>query len=99
MKNFIRHANEKSQYKQKNQRFSKHTFYGYCHCCHKFGHKADDCRINEEDEGMIRKEDTNTIIAKDIFCVSYVTILDNLQDIARMGHADLPRKLIRRYGR
>ena len=35
MKNFKKHAKEKSHYKQKNQRFSKHTFDGYCHCCHK----------------------------------------------------------------
>ena len=46
MKNFRRHANEKSHYK--NQRFSKHTFYGYCHSYHKFGHKVNDCRIKEE---------------------------------------------------
>ena len=86
---------------QNGQRFLKNegSFYGYCRCCHKFGHKADNCIIKEEDEGMIRKEDTNTVITKDIFCVSYVTILDTLQDIARMGHADLPRKLIRKYGR
>ena len=47
MKNFRRHGNEKSLYKQKNQRFSKHTFFGYCHCCHKFGDKDDDYRIKE----------------------------------------------------
>ena len=55
MKNFRRHAKERSHYKPKNQRFSKHTFYGYFHCCHKFGHKAGDCRIKEEYEGLIRK--------------------------------------------
>ena len=31
MKIFRRYAKEKSHYKQKNQRLSKHTFYGYCH--------------------------------------------------------------------
>ena len=45
MKIFIRHAKEKSHYKKKNQRLSKHTLYGYNHCFHKFCHKADDCRI------------------------------------------------------
>ena len=59
MKSFRRHAKEKSHYKQKNHRFSKHTFYGYCHWCHKFGHKADDCRIKEEYQGLKKKEDTN----------------------------------------
>ena len=68
MKNFIRHANEKSHYKQKNHRFSKHTFYGYCHYCHKFGYKDDDCRIKEEVEGMTRKEDTNISNGKIFIC-------------------------------
>ena len=47
--------------KMKDQRFLNHKrrFYGYCHCYHKFGYKDDDCRIKEEDEGMISKEDTN----------------------------------------
>ena len=31
--------------------------------------------------------------------VSYVTVLDTLQNIARIVHADLPRKLRKRYGR
>ena len=34
-------------------------FYGYCHHCHKFGHKATDCRIKEEDQGLKRKEVNN----------------------------------------
>ena len=47
--------------KQKTHIFSKYkgTFYRYCHCCHKFGHKVDDCRIKEEDQGLKKKEDTN----------------------------------------
>ena len=68
MKKFRRHSNEKSHYKHKNQIFSKHTLYGYCHYCHKFGHKADDCRIKEEDEGIIRKEDTNISNGKILIC-------------------------------
>ena len=55
--------------KMEDQRFLKHKgiFYGYFHCCHKFGHKADDCRIKEEDEGLIRKEDTNILMEKYLF--------------------------------
>ena len=38
--------------KQEDHRFLKHKgkFYGYCHCCHKFGHKAVDCRIKGKDQ-------------------------------------------------
>ena len=34
--------------KQKDQIFLKYkgNFFGYCHCCHRFGHKAIDCKIN-----------------------------------------------------
>ena len=35
---------------------------------------------------------------KDLF-VSYVTVSDTLQNIARMVHADLSRELRRKYGR
>ena len=43
--------------KQKIQRFPKYkrTFYGYFHCCHKFGHKAVDYRIKRKDEGLKRQ--------------------------------------------
>ena len=52
---------KKEVVKQKDQRFPKYkgAFYGYCHCYNKFGHKAVDCRIKEEDQVLKRKEDTN----------------------------------------
>ena len=31
-------------WKKKDQRFPKGNFYGYCYCCHKFGHKDVDYR-------------------------------------------------------
>ena len=35
---------------QKSQRFLKYegSFYGYCHYCHKFGHKVVECRIKRK---------------------------------------------------
>ena len=61
MKNFRRHANEKSHYKQKKQKSSKYKriFYLYFHFYHKHGQKDTYCRIKEEDQGLKRKEDTN----------------------------------------
>ena len=35
-------------------------FFGYCHCCHKFGHKAADCRTKRKDQSLRSKQDTNT---------------------------------------
>ena len=48
---------KKEVVKQKDLRFPKYkrTFYGYCHCCHKFGHKAADCRIKRKDQGLKRQ--------------------------------------------
>ena len=45
---------KKEVVKQKDQRFPKYKiwFYGYCHCCHKFGHKDVDCRIKRKDQGL-----------------------------------------------
>ena len=47
---------------KQDQRFLKHKgkFYGYCHCCHKFGHKVADCRTKGKDQSLRRKQDTNT---------------------------------------
>ena len=44
--------------KQKYQRFPKYKrkFYGYCHCCHNFGHKVADCRIKQKDQGLKRQK-------------------------------------------
>ena len=92
------HQNSAHPSKKKIFKIYANEFYGYFHCCHKFGHKADDCRIKEEDEGLIRKEDTNILMEKYLF-VSYVTVLDTLQNIARIVHASLPRKLKKKYGR
>ena len=38
----------------KAQRFLKYKgkFYGYCHCCHNFGHKAADSGIKRKDQGL-----------------------------------------------
>ena len=43
--------------KLKDQRFPKYkrTFYGYCHYCHKFGHKDVDCRIKRKDQFLKRQ--------------------------------------------
>ena len=48
---------KKEVVKQKDQRFPKYkrTFYGYCHCCHKFGHKVVDCIIKRKDQGSKRQ--------------------------------------------
>ena len=48
--------------KQEDQRFLNHKgkFHGYCHCCHKFGHKAVDCRTKGKYQSLRRKQDTNT---------------------------------------
>ena len=49
--------------KQKDQRFLKYKgkFFGYCHCCHKFGHKAVDFTTKGKDQSLRRKQDTNTL--------------------------------------
>ena len=43
--------------KQKDQRFHKYKIklYGYFHCCHKFGHKVADCRIERKYQGLKRQ--------------------------------------------
>ena len=48
--------------KQEDQRFLKHKgkFYGYCHCCHKFGHKAVDCRTKGKYQSLRRKQNIKT---------------------------------------
>ena len=46
--------------KQKDQRFLKGKFYGYCYCCQKFGHRAVDCRTKEKEQSLRRKQDTKT---------------------------------------
>ena len=35
-------------------------FHGYCHYCHKFGHKVTNYRVRGENQRMKRKQDTNT---------------------------------------
>ena len=57
-----RYENENSHYKQKDQIFSKYkkAFFGYFHCCNKFGHKDIDCRTTGKDQSMRNKQDTNT---------------------------------------
>ena len=47
--------------KQRDQRHpvDKEKFHGYCHCCHKFGHKVADCIFKGENQRMKRKPDTN----------------------------------------
>ena len=37
----------------------KEKFHGYCHCCHKFGHKVADYRVRGENQRMKREQDTN----------------------------------------
>ena len=61
IKNLRRYENENSHYKQKDQIFSKYKkeFFGYCHCCHKFGHKALDCRTKGKNQSFRRKQDTD----------------------------------------
>ena len=43
--------------KQKGQRLPKYKgkLYGYFHCCHKFGHKVVDCRIERKYQGLKRQ--------------------------------------------
>ena len=36
----------------------KGKLYGYCHCCHKFGHKDADYRTKGKDQILRRKQDT-----------------------------------------
>ena len=52
--------------KQEDQIFLRHKgkFYGYCHCCHKFGHKAADYRTKGKDQSLRRKQNTNTEVDK-----------------------------------
>ena len=38
----------------------KGKFYGYCHCCHKFGHKATECITKGKDQTLKRKQETDT---------------------------------------
>ena len=40
--------------KQEDQIFLKHKrkFYGYCHYCHKFGHRDADCKTKGKDQCM-----------------------------------------------
>ena len=47
--------------KQEDQIFLKHKgkFYGYYHCCHKFGHKVVDCRTKGKDQTLRRKQEIN----------------------------------------
>ena len=49
--------------KQKDQRFLKYKgkFFGYCHCCHKFGHKVVDCRIKGKDQSTISKRQRRSV--------------------------------------
>ena len=49
---------KKEVVKKKYQRFPKYkrTFYGYCHCCHKFCHNVVDCKIKRK--GLKRFEKT-----------------------------------------
>ena len=46
----------------KAQRFLKYKgkFYGYCHCCHNFGHKAVDSITKGNYQSPRRKQDINT---------------------------------------
>ena len=48
--------------KQEDQTFLKHKwkFYGHCHCCHEFDHKAVDCGTKGKYQSLRRKQDTNT---------------------------------------
>ena len=47
--------------KQEDQIFlkDKGEFYGYCHCCHNFGHKAVECRTKGKDQSLRKKQNTN----------------------------------------
>ena len=56
IKNLRRYENENSHYKKKYQK----EFFGYCHCFHKFGHKAADYRTKAKDQSLRRKQDINT---------------------------------------
>ena len=50
--------------KQKDQIFLKYkvNFFGYCHCCHKFGHKVVDCRIKGKDQSTKSKRQRISVI-------------------------------------
>ena len=54
---------KKEVMKQKDRRFPKYkrTFYGYCHYCHKFGHKVLDCRIKRKDQGLKRQRNRRSV--------------------------------------
>ena len=45
------------------QIFLKHKgiFYGYCHYCHKFGHKAINCRTKRKDLSRESKNQTRSV--------------------------------------
>ena len=47
--------------KQRDQKTprDKEKIHGYCHGCHKFGHKMDDFRVKGENQRMKSKHDTN----------------------------------------
>ena len=49
--------------KQKGQRSLKNegSFYGYCHCCHKFGHKVVGCRIKRKYLSKESKKQTRSV--------------------------------------
>ena len=66
--------------KQEVEKFLNHKgkFYGYCHCCHKFGHKATNCRTKGKDQILTRKQDTNTE--------------DNKGQVSRMPHEKIWKK-------
>ena len=48
---------------QKSQIFLKYegSFYGYCHFCHKFGHKVVECRIKRKDLSKESKKQTRSV--------------------------------------
>ena len=66
--------------KQEDQRFLKHKgkFYGYCHSCHKFGHKAADYRTKGKDQILSWKQDTK--------------IEDDKGQVIRIPHGKIWRK-------
>ena len=49
--------------KQKGQGFLKYegSFYGYCHYCHKFGHKVVDCRTKRKYLSKESKKQTRSV--------------------------------------
>ena len=66
--------------KQEDQIFLKHKgkFYGYCHCCHKFGHKAANCKTKGKDQILSWKQDTK--------------IEDDKGQVIRIPHGKIWRK-------